>query len=172
MRVLSIDPGIRGVGLAMWRDGKLESALYLPNPMKDGNGPVEAAAMARAVYDKYKCDVLVLEYPRTYGGRASRGTTDSLFPLAAVDGALAALFCDRKVVYYLPQQWKNGTEKPETTKEPYVIEHKVRTRLDKDELGRIVWGNNVKHTWDVSDSIGLGLYYLDRFERKRVFARE
>jgi hypothetical protein len=48
----------------------------------------------------------------------------------------------------------------------------VRLRLSDNELATIVWPNSVKHTWDVTDAIGIGLYHLRRFERRRVFARE
>lgn len=185
--LLSIDPGIRGVGAAMFGDGKLLVATYVRNPAREGGGPRECAVLAHAVVAwaeehrfRFSGDIglfprvskLVLEHPQTYGGRASKGDSNSLFPLAGVDAALAALFFDAETSFYVPHDWKQGVEKPEDTKHDYIIEKRVRVRLSEVELTKIEWPRNVRHTWDVTDAIGIGLKALNRFERHRVYARE
>jgi len=166
--------------VALWNDTKrrLIAAAYVPNPEKSGGGPHESAQMARAILSWAMAKAgegiseAALEYPRTYSGRASRGDANDLFPLAAVDGALAALLAFSKVKHYTPSEWKGGTQKPDSTKEPYVVEAKVRMRLSPEELSCIEWPGNVKHGYDIVDSVGIGLHHLGRFERLRVYARE
>ena len=175
--ILSIDPGIRGVGVAVWRHGRLHAAAWVQNPCSTGSGPREAAEAARAVHvhcGLARLDTLVLEYPQIYsrGGGRTKGDPNDLLPLAAVDGALAALFPEAAVVYFTPSVWKGQVDKPKSVHEEYAIERRVRERLDESELLRIVWPGNKKHRWDVVDALGVGLHHLGRFERKRVFARE
>jgi len=178
--LLSIDPGIRGVGVALWAEGKLTAAAYVANTLKDGSGPRECATAAQAVIDwhfksgKASPDMLAVEIPQIYqrGSGKTKGDPNNLLPVFGVDAALAALLPNAHIMYGVPHEWKGGTQKPKTTSESYVIEGRVRLRLSDNELATIVWPNNVKHTWDVTDAIGIGLYHLRRFERRRVFARE
>lgn len=179
---LSVDPGKRVCGCALWHGQQLLRATCVKSG-DDGEGPSTAAAMALAVFcwARGKClpsgelvtvDQLVLEYPQTYGGRASRGDANDLIVVAAVDGALAALYSSSAIKHYVPHDWKGSIEKPETTKEEYPIKNMVEARLLPVELAGVDWTKNVKHSWDVADGIGVGLKALGRFERKRVYAVE
>lgn len=180
--VLSIDPGIRGVGAALWRDRVLVAAAYVRSAEVVGNGPRECVAVARAALEwaskwaglvvEKRIDQLVVEWPQTYDGRSSRGDTNDLLPLAGVDAALVTLLPFSKVAYFVPHEWKGGTQKPSKASDPYVIEERVKDRLDAGENQRVEWPRSEKHGWDVADAIGIGLKFLGRFERKRVFARE
>lgn len=189
MNLLSIDPGARGCGCALWRDGKLTAAKYVKNPADKGLGPSVARDMAHMV-KAWVCDhvrtwdhrfvgafelvldKVILEWPQTYSGRAAKGDTNDLFTLAAVDGAIAALFPLAKVEHYVPHQWKGSVSKPDKVSQPYIIETRVRDRLSAEELACIDWPGNKKFCLDVTDAIGVGLHALGRFERKRAYARE
>jgi hypothetical protein len=171
--LLSIDPGTRGTGVALFHDGKLHAAEYVRNPYKEGSGPRECAAVAQAVSAwaaehvgpvfPVHMDVM-LEFPQTYGGRASTGNTEALFPLAAIDGALAALFSYANVMHCLPHSWKGSID-------PDAIVERVKDRLSVEEKSRIVLpAAGLQH--NVFDAIGVGLKFLGRFERRRVFASE
>jgi hypothetical protein len=186
--LITVDPGLRGSGCSLWYEKKLIKAAYVKNPIEKGNGPYESNEMAKRIHG-WQATVcrfapvnmgfvqhLVLEYPRTYGGRAGRGDANDLFPLAAIDGALAAHFgmTGAQITRFFPRDWKGTTEKPENTKTPYVVEGMVRRRLDPTETKILdaEWPNNVKHTYDITDSVGIGLTALGRFEKIRVYARE
>lgn len=190
--MLSIDPGVRGVGVGLWLDKKLIAAAYVKSSEETGHGPREAAMAARAVADwldpaaigaraivdlpgsKAIVDTLVLEWPQIYarGGGKTKGDPNVLLPLAGVDAALAALFPNTQVTHYTPHDWKGGIEKPKSAAAPYIIESRVLSRLDEKEKAAIKWPNAKKFTWDVSDAVGVGLKYLGRFDRQRVFHRE
>jgi len=180
MIALSIDPGSRGCGCALWCDGKLAAAGFAKSAAPKGSGPRECAQAAQAavqwLFDRgvTKVDRLVVEWPQIYerSGSKTKGDPNDLLPLTAINGALAALLPDAEVHYFVPYDWKQRTRKPESTKYPYVIRLRVERRLDADELATVDWTNNVKHSWDVTDAIGIGLYHHKRFERHRVYTRE
>ena len=177
MITLSIDPGIRGCGCALWDSGKLVAAAYVKNSDEVCAVPRQCANMADkiAVWTLgivHPAMQLVLEWPQTYGGRSSRGDANDLFPLAGIDGALAAIFPAANITHYVPHAWKGSLEKPSKTSEPYSVESRVRDRLSTEEAANVKWPTNVKLSWDVTDAIGVGLKFHGRFERKRVFHRE
>lgn len=172
MRIyLSVDPGIRGCGCAIFVDGELRAAAYVRNPDKTGAGPGECQAMAQAIRDwfvacsNYVLNILVLEWPQTYGGRAKRGDANDLFPLAGVDAALAANFPAANVTHYLPREWKG-------TVDPDVMIERIQGRLAPHELLRVELPSAKSLEHNVWDAVGIGLKYLGRLERQRKFSRE
>lgn len=154
----SIDPGIRATGIALWRDGRLASARLVRIP--DAPKPPEAwTLMARRVRDAAgvrdatgNASRFVIEFPRTYGGRSVRGSTDDLLVLAGLVGTIAELLSDYGTVELVhPQDWKGGTPKT-------ISKRRTEGRLFEDELGRIDWAGcpaSLEH--NVWDSIGIGL---------------
>jgi len=177
MRVLAVDPGTRGCGAAIFVDGVLLDAAYVANSVEKGSGPGECAAMAHMVCywtASTDLDVLVCEIPQIYSRSASqsKGDPNKIMPLFGVDAALAALYPLARVEYGVPSAWKGNIPKPKSAKEPYAIEARVRERLSSEEQKRIRKYGNVKHGYDVTDAIGIGLSFLGRFERRRVYARE
>ncbi len=178
-RMLSLDPGTRGCGVAGWVDGKLDVAAFVENPLDEGSGPRECAEAARAVYvwwdqQWFSPDVLALEVPQIYQRAAgkSKGDPNKIMPLFGIGAALAALFPVAKVMYGVPHDWKGGVSKPKTTKTVYAVKPRVLDRLSPDEQNVIEWPTSVKKEWDVVDALGVGLFHLGRFQRHRVFARE
>ena len=182
MTLLSIDPGIRGSGAALFIDSRLIRAEYVRNPAKEGSGPRECATMAQALYD-WACSfvgrfdnrsTLAQEIPATYSGRATRGDANDLFPLMGVQAALAALLPSAEVLYYRPSEWKGSIQKPlnASGEVEYVITTRVKSRLSAEEQACVKWPSSVKYGWDVADSLGVGLAALGRFDRMRRFARE
>ena len=186
MILLSLDPGSHVAGVALWQDGQLFSAAALKNTV-EGAGPYECGAMGRLIQSWVEDKVfefwgtsrvvqIAAEWPRVYsrGSGKSKADPNVNLPLAAVCGAVAALFPSAKMTHYNPSDWKGQVGKPDTVKEPYAIEAKVRARLSPDEIKVLEenWPSSVKQTYDLIDSVGVGLHRLGRFERRRVFARE
>lgn len=175
--LLSVDPGIRGCGAALFRAGELVACAYVKNPMKSGSGPAECASMVCAVcicgmLDLVIINVLVVEWPQVYqrGGGRTRGDANDLLGLAGVGGGLAARFweADTKVRSVSPSEWKGQVPKD-------AIALRVESRLSEAErvaydAGVTAVAPSLRH--NVSDAVGIGLWGLGRFERRRVISRE
>jgi hypothetical protein len=183
--VVAIDPGIRACGVAVFKDGILEKADHVQNIWGEGNQAMEARAMAREVRTFVEgvlarqggaVGELAVEWPRVYRGAKSKGDNNDLLALAAVDTAVAAIFPDAEVYSYYPDEWKGQALKE-------VIAARVMARLSEYErdqivlhgrgtieelaVGKLVGGRN----HNTLDAIGIGLFHVGRFDRKRVFAR-
>lgn len=174
---LSIDPGIRGCGVAVWREGILAGASYVKSAAREGNGPGECVAMAKSILTGISAiglpnDTLIVEWPQTYGGRAGKGDANDLFALAGIGSALAALLQDVRLAYFRPHDWKGGLEKPKSVSESYPIVSMCERRLHPEERANIYLPTNRKLQLDVWDAVGIGLKHFGRFEPVRVYARE
>lgn len=173
--LLSVDPGIRGVGAAIFRDGHLYRCDYVRSPARAGAGPRECALVAWEVRTWVGTGTeivteIVFEWPRIYarGGGRSKGDPNDLRALCGVDGAVAAIFDRAESKFVEPAEWKGQ-------KSHEAVETKVETALDAVEVA--IWqaardraGKTLEH--NVTDAVGIGLKALGRFERKRVFARD
>lgn len=178
MILLSVDPGLRGCGLSLWEGAELIRAAYVENSEREDSGPLAARSMALAVsawcagtLPLQAVDALILEFPTVYGGRASRGDARDLFPLAAVDGAIAMAFPEASVSHVEPHDWKGSVKKPKRASDTYAIAARVVERLGADERARVEWPKSAKLRMDVADAVGVGLHRLGRFERLRVIHR-
>lgn len=178
--LLSVDPGTRVCGAALWSDGVLVAAAAVKNPIPTGSDFRECVEAAREVlrwaryHDAERIDILALEKPQVYqpGGDRTVGDPNGLVPLAAIDGALAAML-GAPVKAYWPKEW-GAVGKPDRVSEPYPVERRVRDRLSSAELRALEaeWPGNVKHSYDLVDAVAIGLHHLGRFGRGRVLARE
>lgn len=176
--LLSVDPGIRGCGCALWDDGTLLAAKYVKSPATEGGGPAECAKMALAIVTWVQSDFgtlerVICEWPQTYGGGASRGDTNDLFPVAGVGAALAALVDENvKFEHIVPHDWKGSIQKPKKVSDPYPVVLMCERRLSDAEKTVVELPGNKRLHWDVWDAIGIGLKALGRFEKMRAIARE
>jgi hypothetical protein len=176
--VIAVDPGIRGCGVALFRGGVLVDCEYVRNPVKKGADFDAVVGAARAVdawcfrsLEAIPNDVgwstrVVLEFPQVYTASKSKGDNNDLLPLAAVDGAIAALLgCPATRV--APRDWKGSMAHE-------AVEHRVASRLDGDEMfvideafGRA--GKTLAH--NVTDAVGIGLHAVGRFTPRKAIAR-
>lgn len=158
MRLLAVDPGIRGCGCAVFCDAVLERAAYVENynlQFKEGRAAA-AYGMALSVYNwAGPINELVVEWPQVYASRIRQGHSfadpNDLLALAAVDGAVAALYS--KVTYSpRPAQWKQQLKKE-------IVEQRVRARLDATETAVLDAAvNDAGKLWhNVVDAVGIGL---------------
>ena len=140
--------------------------------------------MARAVYfwllhDAGRCSRdcpswmvtdLIAEWPQVYqrGGGRTRGDANDVIPLAGVGCALAACFPTINAKEVSPHEWKGQVPKE-------AIAARVESRLSEAEraaydAGLAAVAPSLRH--NVSDAVGIGLWGLGRFERRRVVSRE
>jgi len=168
----SVDPGIRGCGVALFLDDNLSRAAYIKNHLEKGNGPREAAQMALAVQDWVfdqnvpLVERLVVEWPKVYQGSKQKGDPADLLPLAAIDACLCLLFPRAHHVIYTPQEWKG-------TVDGDVMTERIKARLTASETAELTANlkcpKHLQH--NVYDGIGLGLFALGRLNPRKVIAR-
>jgi len=191
--LISLDPGIRGCGIAVFFNKQLFEACYVPNPAKTG-GDIEAVSlMAAELVDHvaYKWGNspgpirLVVERPQVYQGGKQKGDPNDLLPLYAIGAALASALEQRGPIEdlreYLPREWKGTINPDEMTR-------RIRERLSKGEFEKVSLPNNTcdkcrLHLTDddcgkttclahnIFDAVGIGLKYLGRLEPVKVIAR-
>lgn len=170
-RLLAIDPGIRGCGVAVFEDGVLSDAAYLKNPNTSGGHTLEASTMAKEVVLWAKLggtvEDLAVEWPQIYATAIRMGKSkadpNDLLPLTCVLGGVATCLQPAKAVSYKPREWKgNLPDEPTRTR--------TKSRLSGSELGvaeasarRI--GALCHNMWD---AVGIGLHHLGRFKPRRV----
>lgn len=169
-RLLAIDPGINGCGVAVFDAGKLVEACYVKSDAPTSVPAIERVqAMARWVQE-YASSIwpvtgpaeIALEWPQVYTQGKLKGDPNDLLLLAAVDAAICARL-ERPATTYRPVEWKGALPKGA------AFEARVMDRLTEFERKGIVRCGSLTH--NVIDAIGIGLHHLGRFERKRVIAR-
>lgn len=182
--LLSLDPGLRKCGVALWRGGELVAARLLvseraPSQVEDVAADVAAMAEAvcyfgaphpgggqRGLLDLARDGLrLACEYPRTYGGRASRGDANDLVSVALVAGAIQGrLGCASTFV--LPEEWKGGIPKPDSKaaylRDGYPVEERAKLKLTTTELIQVDLTRDWRKNMDVWDAVGIGLWALKR----------
>lgn len=175
--ILSIDPGVRGCGCALFSNEQkaLQRAAYVVNPIKKGQDVAAAIVMAQAVFEWvftfYKVpsflDWFVVEVPRVYDHSHQKGDQNtSIIPLTLVVGALAGRINPGRVIQYFPRDWK-GTVDADTVAIPLI-----QSRLTELEKTRIEMPSAASLEHNVWDGIGIGLKSLGRLEPRRIFHKE
>lgn len=170
--ILFIDPGLRGVGAALFRpDGTLSVATYVKNPVVSGRGYSAHVALAEQIYREYLRENavrrLVIEHPVIYPGMASRRggeNPDDLLDVVAVGAAIAGFerasdgSFGAEVVTVKPSEWKGNMPKERMTE-------RIRAKAEqRGELSRIVALKSIMH--NVLDAYGIGLWYFDALNVK------
>lgn len=174
--LLAVDPGIRGCGCAVFRDGHLVDARYVVNPVRRGNDAAAAASMASWVFGelrRYKPDKLALEWPVVYYERIKRGEEkrdpNDLLALTGVDTGIAVLFSPATAYTYRPAEWKGQLKKD-------AMLFRIQGRLGDGTLERNIAedgasnaeGGEKTRGHNVWDAVGIGLYHLGRLDRVRI----
>lgn len=162
--ILSIDPGLRGCGVALWApDGELAAAAYVAGD-KTAKDAAAWVTMAYAVHEwaDHACgadlvDELVCEFPKVYTLGKSKGDPEDLLQLAAVVGCIVGKFPGTVRRVYRPSEWKGQTPKDITTA-------RTQAALTGEERARIkLPGKSLAH--NVHDAIGIGLRHLRAVRR-------
>jgi hypothetical protein len=162
--MITIDPNLRGCGVAEWYRGQLVFAIYVKNP-EPGRGYSAHTALGRAV--RGALDVpealvteleapVVIEHPRVYPGMPQVDLND-LLDVVAVGATVAASFrCEVQTVF--PSEWKG------TMKKAAMLD-RIWSKLSADEK-LVVQKTNKSDSADILDAIGIGLWKLGRLSTK------
>lgn len=163
-RTLCVDPGLRGVGVAVFEGKTLARAAYLENPEKSGRGYRAASAMAFEMHRWLDINALtvpdkaVIEFPRIYPGHAKIDNND-LIDIATV-GAAIATWCEAdEIVSVFPADWKGNVKKD-------VMTTRIKAELSANEASRIDKSCRRSLLHNVYDAVGIGLWRFGRLHKK------
>jgi hypothetical protein len=160
--MITIDPNLRGCGVARWERGALVRAEYVENPHTEGRGYKVIADLAEAVHTSTcfihgdrECPIII-EHPRVYPGMAKVDLND----LLDVMGVGAAVAAKRwaYVQHVFPSEWKG------TMKKAAMLE-RIASKLTDAERA-VVQKTNKSDTEDILDAVGIGLWKLGRLSTK------
>lgn len=153
--LVSVDPGLRGCGVAVFADGVLLSAQYVANPAK-GDGPKAWLQMGLQVFRAVGAFVkagfrMVVEVPRVYP--VSKGDPNDLIQIAGVAGAVVGQLTPDTAQFTYPSDWKGQVPKE-------ICQRRITALLSKTELDSVQSVGYKDH--NTYDAIGIGLVALRR----------
>lgn len=164
--LLSVDPGLRSCGCAVWRDGHLLGAKLVVGV--NSADALLADVVEQMVFqvkkwlNTFNCgfDVVAIELPQTYGGRAAKGDANDLIHLALVVGGIH-VHLGYPTMLLRPAEWKGQVPKKNRHGEN-VIEERCKEKLDAAELLLVELPRAKSLQHNVFDALGIGLHVLDR----------
>ncbi len=162
--LVAVDPGLRGCGVAVFRDGVLVDASYVRSACLKERGPVAWRLMVAALAAHVEsvapdATELVVELPQVYPqGRYRKNVPFAnpadLIELAAVVGGVATSSNATLAFALLPREWTGGVPKGERNTA-------TEGQLAPEELAAYrPCVKSLRH--NVTDAVGLGLHYLGR----------
>jgi len=168
--LLAVDPGLRFPAAAWFVDGVLQKASRVKVRVDTKEVMLKRCrdvALAIAYWCPSVPATICAEYPQIYTAEKSKGDPNNLTPLAGIGGCIAGLFPEARILSPKPRDWTGNVPKNETG-DPWKSPRgqRVWDRLSAAERAVVIPSH------DAIDSVGLGLWCLGRFERRRVFSRE
>ena len=161
--MLSVDPGVEHCGFALWDDGELQRAWL--HTCVNGHAHVASLGFPQNVPGPpYPAiDSVVVERPQVYPGFKLRGDPNDLVAVAIVGAEVVGqIFVnwgeDVEVSYVYPKKWKGNLPKDE-----YQL--RIAEALSETERSLIELPRAKALAHNIYDSIGIGLWKLDRLER-------
>lgn len=155
---MSIDPGSKAAGIAVWRKKQLRLAFLARG--ETWQSTVENA-LERLSDEMLWPDSVIIEMPEVYMPRHSKGDPNrSLTPLFLQTGAFIASFGMRtKHATVLPKSWKGQTPKA-------IMIKRNQERLTSEERNHVELPKARSLQHNVWDAVGIGLHHLGRRRRR------
>lgn len=139
-RLVSIDPGVKNFGVAVWEDGVLQHAFLAPTDLR------KLACSLPSTHE------LVIEKMQVYRGSVAK----SLIDLSLVSGRFIGIMeymYGAEITYYLPAEWKKQAPKG-------VIHDRLNGALSVYEIECIELPKSKKLRLDVLDAVAIGLAHF------------
>jgi hypothetical protein len=155
----------------MFVDGTLTDVAFVKNPEQSARDLVAWHAMVMAVAEVVldekgwpPTDTLVIERQQVYKSYEMRVDPDTILQLTGVVGGLNVFLEANHRFGYLPRDWKTKIHKLKKKEDftEYIV-----TRLDAKER-LLVESLKGRARSDVVDSVGIGLYHLNRLYDKKT----
>lgn len=155
--VITVDPGLDDLALAVWEDGELAEIRYVKNTYKtnskiDGKRKMYQMAVdfARELSLCRMPDVVVLEM--SLMGKWQSALSRMLF----VSGASVGLYIDQvEFEFVTPSQWKTNKDKKKS-QQHYL---KMLTETEKKVLDKYLKGKTKAAEIDILDAVAIGKWY-------------
>lgn len=174
--VLTVDPGLRCCGVAVWSPaGRLVRAGLAVNQVTKDRGPVAWAGMGKAAgswwsgtlsdTSPYAPPALLLVERQVIQYGRTRNPADIL-ELAGAAGAVVGQVGGEKVAGYFDIEWK-GTIQGDAMTE--MIRRRIQAEPSEHRNIEWSWHKALEH--NILDAIGMGLFFFDRLVPKRVIHR-
>lgn len=168
MNILTLDPGTRGAGVALYSKNKLKACAYIKNPVKTGDDPSTLAQLALEIWKWFAengevLNKIVVEVPRIYTAGKMKGDPNDLIPIAGLAYQLAVIMNVPCVRYY-PHEWKGQVD-------PYTMCKRIVSKLDPAETGVLLKAYEktaVALQHNMEDAIGIGLKFCGRIHAKSI----
>lgn len=160
--LVSVDPGVRNAGLAVFRDGVLVDVKFIFHD--NGIGPAQIVGMARELFEETPgAHKIVVERMNFRAGRSDAAT--DLMDVMAVVGAYLGLLGNSAgdavggwIEFAEPSEWTSGRPKAQN-------HARIRSRLSEEEKTALEAGlyrcPKANHK-ELLDAVGIGLYALKR----------
>jgi hypothetical protein len=174
VQLVSIDPGLRIMGVAYWEDSRLEAAALLSGAEDTNIRDLEASREMASSFDQWLLGVtdadtmqdlyaydgeIAYEKMKHYSGNAKKSVrVDDLFQLVGVSHACLSPYRQADIEPHLPGTWTSG--RPKSARHAHS-----RNRLDEEESDTLVHTERKLKDSDVEhvlDAVGIGLYHLKR----------
>jgi hypothetical protein len=163
--LVSFDPGLREMGVAMFRGGHLDSAGLLRGEADTSVRDVEASRAMAQSFDDWLSDALLAdERPDHFAyekmkhySKSPKANVDDLFQLVGVSHACLRAY-EAPVSPIKPGTWTSGRPKD-------INHQRIDRRLDTEEgdaLAHAVKNLPEGDHEHVYDAVGIGLYELKR----------
>lgn len=169
---IAVDPGVRGCGVAIFKNQHLHHASYVRNPASATerclpilwNEMAWRMKMFREEWLQTDDFALIVELPQVY--RKSKGDPNDLLSLAAIVGALTVSMSPSFAEAYRPARWKGQVPKD-------IMIRRIKELIKPEEWEVIrlpEWTHKLKQdkehrlAHNVYDAIGIGMYHVGRLD--------
>jgi hypothetical protein len=162
---LYVDPGKFHAALAFFAEDRLKAKTLLK---VSGHSAAAASSELGELAFQWLTDLgavragclecVACEKPAIWTQGGFRGDPNDVLDLMATNGSIMHAVWAHQRAYITTNDWKGQVPKPKKSSEPYIIEQRVRKRLDEQETA--VLGQAPDH--NVVDAVGIGLWDLKR----------
>lgn len=175
--LVSIDPGLRHAGVAVFVDGLLVGCelVRVRKAVADTDDPVALNAHVAGYVTRFVRELarsttpttVVAEWPRVFGRGRSKGDPNDLLPLSGCSSACVARLQPEASHAVRPDEWKG------TMPTDGVLEGRVLARLAEVESlpYRQACHRAGALSHNITDAVGIGLWALARLDPARVIPR-
>ena len=153
---ISVDPGKKEAGIAVWEDGELACAFLARGEDWDLTAFQAYATLLQRFPEQviHGCE-LIIERPQIYQQKHLKGDPNDLVLLAYMAGAFAGYIGSFKPVLYYPREWKKQVPKK-------IMVERIKSKLSKDEHRRVELPRAKSLHHNIWDAIGVGLFRVGR----------
>lgn len=154
---VSIDPGVKGCGLAIWFEKNLVHAEYTGALGGQAHPLFESIPGLVKALEGVEIDTIVIEKPKVYNAAQQMGDQRDLINLAITVGAAGYALADKAEVVLIvePWEWKMQTPKAISNK-------RTKAALMPEEHAMVQLPSAASLHHNVWDAIGIGLWRFDK----------